>query len=498
MADNSTAYSPFKIVHHTERLEKLRRGEQIVPAHVQIILTGTCSHDCHFCLVGDTPIETDSGEKRIDSICEGDLVVTSSGIGRVTQTGSRMVDSVCEVSAGERRLLITREHPILTARGYVPAGDLITDTDKVAMPNKDGGLDFTAVTDVRDLKCKTRVHNFSVEPDESYVANGIVVHNCAYRWSGYSSNQLFTKDAELASFGTSNPIREIAYEKCLEIIDDCVEMGVGAVQWTGGGEPTVHSRHVEVMRYALDKGLDSALVSHGELFRPGHLENLLRFKWARFSIDAGTPETYGAVRRINPKRMRKTLANIESLVVARDREKSPLVIGTGFVVTKENWQEVVLAAKLVKELGVDNLRISAVFQPDDAAYFADFYQEAVQLCKEASSLADDKFTVFNNFGERVEDLEQKAPDHPYCGYQEFTTYIGDDLNVYRCCVLAYNERGLIGSLKDKRFKELWASEQKQEDFRKFDATKCERCMFNGRLKTILYALDPNPLHANFV
>lgn len=369
MADICGAYSPFKIVHHPSRIEQLKRGEQIYPVHVQIILTSTCSHDCHF---------------------------------------------------------------------------------------------------------------------------------CSYRWSGYSSNQLFTEGAKLSAFGTNNPIREMPYEKVTEILDDCAEMGVKAIQWTGGGEPTVHSRHVDAMRYALDKNLECSLVSHGEIFRDGHIENLLRFKWVRFSIDAGTPETYGSVRRINPKRMDRTVNNIRNLVAARNVSGSDLVIGVGFVVTKENWKEIRIAAELAKHIGVDNIRISAVFQPDDENYFDGFYGEAKALATEAGKLSGDGFSVYDNFTERYQDLVDKSPDHPFCGYQQFTTYIGDDLNVYRCCVLAYNERGKIGSLKDMRFKELWDSEFKKKDFDSFDATKCERCMFNSRLKTILYAIDPNPMHANFV
>lgn len=323
---------------------------------------------------------------------------------------------------------------------------------------------------------------------------------CAYRMSGYSSNQLFVVDSELAKTGTNNPKRMIEFEKVNEILDDCKEMGVGAIQITGGGEPTVHPYHVEVFNGVVDRGMDLAVVSNGAVFRKGLIDAYLRAQWVRFSIDAGNAETYASVRRVGAGAYARTWENISNLVQARAEHTrdSELIIGIGFVVTEDNWKEIVECVEKAKETGVDNVRISAVFQNEGSAYFESFYSDAQNLIREASKLSDETFKVFNNFGDRVGDLEQEHPDYSYCGYQEFNTYIGGDLNVYRCCVLAYNERGIIGSLKNQRFKELWESDIKKNNFNEFDARGCPRCMFNNKNKTILYSLEPQPRHVNFV
>jgi MoaA/NifB/PqqE/SkfB family radical SAM enzyme len=327
---------------------------------------------------------------------------------------------------------------------------------------------------------------------------------CSYRWSGYTSNELFTSGAELAKFGTNNPNRMLEYGKVLEILDDCAEMGVRAIQFTGGGEPTVHPQHREIFKAALDRGLEIALVSNGATFRPASVlapstvALLLRAAWVRFSIDAGRAETYAAIRRISPNIYSRVLDNVASLVTAKEKAGSGPVIGLGFVVTKENWREVVDAANTAKVLGVDNLRISAVFQPDDDAYFADFHAEAAALCAEAASLSDSRFRVFNRFSDRVSDLHDKHPDYSFCGYQQFNCYIGGDLNVYRCCNTAYNRIGELGSLANQRFKDFWQSEQKKQRIAELDARGCPRCMFNNVNRTINYGLGENALHVNFV
>jgi MoaA/NifB/PqqE/SkfB family radical SAM enzyme len=320
---------------------------------------------------------------------------------------------------------------------------------------------------------------------------------CAYRMEGYTANELFKVIREDGT-ADSNPKRMIPLAKCLEILDDCRDMGVGAVQITGGGEPTAHPDHAAVFAAVLDRGLDLALVTNGVIMRDGIPELLARAKWVRVSIDAGAPETYASVRRVAPSQFEKAWTNVRRLCEARDKAGSGLIVGVGFVVTRENWREVVAAARLARDAGADNLRISAVFQPDDERYFDGFQAEAAALCREAVELSAGRFRVFNNFGERVADLKQHAPDYSFCGYQNFSTYIGADQNVYRCCVTAYNPRGLVGSVKAQRFSELWESQAKHDDFAAFDARGCERCMFNGKNRTIAYALSETPAHVNFV
>lgn len=318
-------------------------------------------------------------------------------------------------------------------------------------------------------------------------------HFCAYRADGYTTNELFHV---LRDDGTKNhnPNRMIPTAKVLEILDDCKAMGVGAIQYTGGGEPTLHPDHPALFTRTLDLGLDLALVTNGVVWRPRAASALARAKWVRFSVDAGTPETYARIRGSHPSTFDQVFDRVAELAM----HKGPL-IGVGFVVTAENWKEVLLACERAKDAGADNFRISGVFQSDGAAYFAGFYKEAASLCQEATeAFGSATFRVFNMFGDRVQDLQQAHPDYAFCGYQHFTTYIGGDQNVYRCCNLAYNPRGLIGSVKGQRFRDLWDSAAKEDDFAAFDARGCPRCQFNHKNRTIAYALDPNPTHANFV
>lgn len=323
---------------------------------------------------------------------------------------------------------------------------------------------------------------------------------CAYRLENYASNQLFKVIDPITHLVNNNPNRMISKDKCLEILDDCVEIGTKAIQFTGGGEPTVHPHHIEIFTKTLDLGLDLALVTNGMIVKEQLPEILSRSKWVRFSIDSSNSKSYSKIRRTSENSYHKVLNNIEKVVKERNNYKdSDLIIGIGFVVTEDNHSEIYEATKIAKDLGVDNIRITAEFTVKDYTCHDKYYIESRDLARQSKEdFEDSKFVVFNLFGERIQDIIDEQPEYEICGYMHVNTYIGGDLNVYRCCNTAYNKQGLIGSIKEQRFKELWFSEEKINNFNNFKAHSCEKCTFNNKNRLINYMLDENPLHVNYI
>lgn len=319
---------------------------------------------------------------------------------------------------------------------------------------------------------------------------------CAYRMSGYTSNQNFGEATE-AGF-TNNPNRRIPADKCKEILGDAAAMGVGAVQFTGGGEPTVHRDHLGIFGFAMSRGLDASLVTNGARLSNGWADVLPRMSWIRISVDAGVDSTYAEIRRIKPEVMHKVLANIESLRTEIDTQRTDCVLGTSFIITKENYREIAQAAEVLRSAGAPSVRFAAIFSPEEERYYDGIVEPILAGLADAKSQSFDDFEVIDMFSQRYKDLRDKAPDYDFCGYQEFNVYIGGDLNVYRCCNTAYNDRGLVGSIKDQSFLQFWHSAAKAEAYGGFCARGCERCAFNSQNKVINYMVQAEPTHVNFV
>lgn len=305
---------------------------------------------------------------------------------------------------------------------------------------------------------------------------------CAYRLEGYASNQLFD-DKRMMDTG-----------KALEIIEDCAEIGVQAIQFTGGGEPTLHKGFAACFHRAKSLGMQVGLVSNGVRIDQELAQQIWNAAWVRISLDAATEETYCSMRRVHRNHWYRAQEAVRNLKAAGAK-----CLGVGFVVTPDNWREIYDAAKLAKSLGADNFRISAQFSNEDEHLFEGFHAQAAKLAKEAEALSDEGFTVYNRFGDRLDDLNRRSPEDRLCGYQFFTTYIGADLNVYRCCGYAYNERGHIGSIQSQRFKDFWLSQERFDNQINFDGRGCERCQFRKQNSALAYVLsEEKQLHEEFV
>lgn len=312
---------------------------------------------------------------------------------------------------------------------------------------------------------------------------------CAYRMDGHPENELFRDEWAQEP---NNPKRLVEKQKAVEILEDLAGLGVRAVEFQGGGEPTVHQDLAYLIQVALDLGLDVGLVTNGVLFKEELIEVLALCAWVRFSIDAGRAETYSKIREASPSIFDRVKSNIGRLITARKFARGRVVVGIGYVVTRENWTETVEGIRLARDLGVDLIRFAPVFGEDEHEQ-ASYLESAAQMVDIASSYATDKFKIYNFLRGRYE-----KPDYGFCAYQNLTSYIGADLNVYRCCMTAYSKRGLIGSIKDQAFTDLWASASKEQDFRSFDASQCGPCRYNQINRTINYILEPDPLHVSFV
>lgn len=307
-------------------------------------------------------------------------------------------------------------------------------------------------------------------------------HFCAYRMEGGFSTENFADES-----GNKNPRRMIPTFKVLEILDDSAAMGCKAVEFTGGGEPTVHKDWQAIIGHAQALGMSTGLVTNGVRLDERSIDVLRRLTWMRISLDAGEAHTYERIRRSKawPKVM-------EALQLAGSL-KGPLV-GVGFVVTQENYGELHRAAELVKKSGIAYMRVSAMFSNMGAGYYAGILDAVNVERKRAKALEDETFKVVDFFGDRVQDLEQHAPDYSFCGYQQFTVYVGGNQKVYTCCTNAYTTHGEIGDLKNMRFAD-WVRDTRRLGF---NARTCHDCQFNQANRVLNYMVNPAPAHVDFV
>lgn len=134
----------------------------------------------------------DSTRKPIEDIQVGDLVLTHKGnVKNVTKTYCRDYkgDLVCLNVTNNENIRATPQHPFWASKKedllpddrwtihWVHSGCL-GEGDYVTSPAGSTGTIFHVVEEVAIEFFQGQVYNFEVDEDESYVANGLSVHNC--------------------------------------------------------------------------------------------------------------------------------------------------------------------------------------------------------------------------------------------------------------------------------------------------------------------------------
>lgn len=282
--------------------------------------------------------------------------------------------------------------------------------------------------------------------------------NCSF--CGFRDESSDELRGMFADGGNHNPNRQLPFDKVIEILDDCREMGVKGIELTGGGEPTIHVMFPQVVSAINERGMKWGLITNGVRHR-----DLSTAAWVRVSLDAATAETYAAVRRVKPQHFTKSLETIK-------RWKT----NVSFVVTPRNYGEIVDAAVLAKSLGAQSFRV----RPQDdlgIELFSGGIADAVRAQAEpVLSLAEPGFDVDYRFDTEFESMQQGGQDYDRCAYQFFKTWIGADQNLYRCCIYAYSPRGFIASIKGRRFKDVWR-EVAIANMHEFNARACFQCRY---------------------
>lgn len=313
-------------------------------------------------------------------------------------------------------------------------------------------------------------------------------HYCCYRNSDLFLNERFD-DAD-----------EIPADKMREIASDLVNMGVKAVTLSGGGEPLCYPGIGDIVRALTDGGVKLAMLTNGGLLK-GDIAGLLarRATWVRISMDAADAGCYARARAVPVGEFEKICDNIHSFAGLAGRRS---VLGVNFIVTRDNATDVLKFLELAKRMGVDHVKVSNAIvstEPsENTEYMAELFDDVKRQVGEAEEgLADDTFAVIDKFHA---DSESLVRDYDWCPMAQCLTVIAADQNVYTCQDKAYTTSGLLGSIKDRSFADLWGSDELQAKLKKLNPGKqCRHhCVAHGKNISLHSYFDADEEHLDFV
>ncbi len=289
----------------------------------------------------------------------------------------------------------------------------------------------------------------------------------------------------------------IPEEKMMEIIDDCKDMGVQAITFSGGGEPFTYRYFTQTIKKLIENNIAFASLTNGSRL-DGEIASLFakNATWLRVSIDGYNDESYAQARDVKIGEFSKIIENMKNFTNIKNRTCN---LGVSFIIDDKNYNKIYEFSKLMKSIGVDSIKLSGCVVANEGKknneYHKPFYIKAKELSQKVKiELEDEDFEVFDSY-HYLEDKFDKT--YNWCPFSQILPVIGADLNIYPCQDKAYNlDNGLIGSIEKISFKEFWFQD-KNKFFKINPSRDCRNhCVANDKNKMILDYLDVE--HLGFV
>jgi MoaA/NifB/PqqE/SkfB family radical SAM enzyme len=314
-------------------------------------------------------------------------------------------------------------------------------------------------------------------------------HNCWY--CAYRADHM--------QLGKDMVVRDkIPHDKMMEIIDDLAEMGTQAVTFSGGGEPFLYPYLVETVKKIIENNISFAALTNG-IRLSGEVAELFAHNgtWVRISMDGWDDESYMKYRGCGDGEYTKIIKNIKSF----KKLNGKCLLGINLIIDKSNAKYVRNQLKFFKSLGVNSAKVGAAVVSNDSIennkYHNTFFSETKKSIDQAKDEFEDaSFEIFDAYHKLDENFDK---DYSWCPYMQINPVIGADLNIYPCHDKAYNlENGLLGSIKNQRFKDFWFSD-KDNYFKIVPSRDCNHhCVVNIKNALILEYLEADKDHLGFV
>jgi len=291
---------------------------------------------------------------------------------------------------------------------------------------------------------------------------------------------------------------KIPEDKMYEIVDDLIEMKVKAVTFSGGGEPLIYKPLPETIRRLGEGGIKVATLTNGTFLEGKNAEMFAKYgTWVRLSMDYWDGPSLAASRKAKEEEFERIIDNMRSFV----KTGTKCVLGVGFVVTKENHAHIYDFCAMMKDIGVDHVKLSACVVSVDGEesnrYQAGIKDAVRAQITRAAALCGGKFKVIDHYHDMADRFDK---DYTFCPYLTFLTVIAADLKVYTCQDKAYTVPGTLGSIGDRSFKDFWFSDENRERIYALDPSRdCRHhCVTHAKNELLVDYLNVDSDHADFV
>lgn len=261
---------------------------------------------------------------------------------------------------------------------------------------------------------------------------------------------------------------------------------VRSINFTGGGEPTVHPYYHKLVEYAIDKGFLVTIITNGSKLHK--LANYLpkekanKIIWIGVDVDSGIDKTYEDIR--------KSLTTYDLL--PRVKENVKLAVDAGInvdlkaLLMEQNTtdQELYGLFNLVKETGARSLHIRPLFDVKTKKLF--------NVTDELKNKIH-KISIETNVTYRLPENRKEPRTYTRCHQMFLYTIMAANGDINVCCESRGDKTFTIGNWMTEDIRDIWMKKKHLELYNSIDTMQCAPCKPNKINNIIQKDIENNQL-----
>lgn len=265
--------------------------------------------------------------------------------------------------------------------------------------------------------------------------------------------------------------KHISREAMLKTLADMRTLGVKAINWTGGGEPTLHPNFNEFSEAAYNLGYSQGIFTNALDYNLNKI-NPKHFEWIRISVT------------------NKGITGIDTRLLKHYREASPeTTIGVCLSLIKSDYDKLPEMVRQARDLGFNYFQVRPALQKSYKN------QEPIDVPYHLKEFETPDFKVF--LSEYKFDESTKPKSYDICYGHFFCPAIDYRGEVNVCMYRLSEDDYVMGNIHDQSFIDIWNSaKRKLIKNRKLVDANCQNCCKNHEINKVLYHIKHPDRHSN--
>jgi MoaA/NifB/PqqE/SkfB family radical SAM enzyme len=281
----------------------------------------------------------------------------------------------------------------------------------------------------------------------------------------------------------ANDEKKITKDVIFRFLDDAAEIGVKAVSFVSDGESTCSPHFYDAVLRGKANGLDMAVGTNGYLLKEERLEELLpALTYLRFNISAAQAQRYAEIHGCEAKCFDRVIRIIAACVKIKKEKNLAVTLGLQMVFLPSFSDQVVLLARLGRDLGVDYTVIKHCSDDEKGSLGVPYakFKDCVDVLKEAQAYTRAPYTVGVKWSKILSEGQRR---YKQCFGPAFIMQFSGS-GLVAPCGMFFNKKYAkyhIGNIAQKSFKQIFKSERYREVLRLIASEKFDACTMCGTL-----------------